>query len=77
MRTHAYTAFGLNRLRCRRCGGKATEQWMLRPCATGRKQWHPLCTECDVELNRIAMDFVRLPDADELLAAYRKKKGLT
>jgi hypothetical protein len=70
MRRRAYTGVGLRRVPCAHCGEPASEQWSLRPCAIGTTGWYPLCTDCDVELNRVVMEFLRLPDAEERLARY-------
>ncbi len=61
--------------RCAHCGERATETWRLRPCAIGRWRTFPMCTACDIELNEIALRFVRHPDADKLLAEYRERKA--
>lgn len=75
LRKNPYTEPGLARQKCAHCGAPATEQWSLRPCAIGRTGWYPLCTEHDIELNRITMEFLRLPDAEERLAAYIERKA--
>ncbi len=65
-----YSEAGLRRRPCAHCGERASRQWSLRPCAIGRVGWYPLCVECDVRLNALVMDFLRLPDRAERLAAY-------
>jgi hypothetical protein len=35
--------------------------------------WHGLCSVCDIELNALVLDFMRVPNAEELAAAYRAK----
>lgn len=68
-----YTSIGLARKACAHCGAPANQQWSLRPCAIGATGWYPLCDSCDIELNRVVMAFLRLPDADERLAAYQER----
>ena len=75
MRSRPYTEAGLRRRSCVHCGGRAKHQWSLRPCAIGRTGWYPLCTRCDIHLNRIVMAFLRLPDRAERLAAYVERKS--
>jgi len=73
LRPKPYTPAGLKRQRCVHCGAPATEQWSLRPCAVGRAGWYPLCAEHDLDLNQIVMAFLKLPDAEQRLDAYRER----
>jgi hypothetical protein len=61
--------------RCAHCGEPATETWDLRPCASGISRRYDLCLSCDITLNEMVLNFVRSPDADKLLAAYRARKS--
>ena len=65
-----YTVRGIRRLPCARCGKPAHATWAA--CANGNRQV-PLCAACDVRLNELALRFMRLPDAETLLVAYRAK----
>lgn len=67
-----YTAIGIRRLKCFRagCENRAETQWQI--CADGRV-FRPLCLACDVELNRLVLEWVGFPDAAEKLAAYRER----
>ena len=65
-----YTVRGIKRLPCARCGKPAHATWSA--CANGNRQV-PLCAACDVALNEMALRFMRIPDAEVLLAAYRQK----
>lgn len=49
MRREPYTEKGISRAPCCRCGKPSAYQWQC--CATGNK-WMPLCTDCDIGLNR-------------------------
>lgn len=64
-----YSAGGIRRLTCSRagCGRKAYATWGA--CADDNVQ-RPLCAECDVEVNRIVLDWMGDPDAIEKMAAY-------
>lgn len=50
-----YTARGIKRVKCFRCGGPAVHQWNI--CADGG--YRPLCIECDIALNRLVLSFMR------------------
>jgi hypothetical protein len=68
-----YTAAGIVRIPCARCGKPSRFQWNV--CAdnvNGRPQFRGLCVDCDIALNRLAMRFVfgRTRDAD--ITAYAK-----
>jgi hypothetical protein len=56
-----YTERGIRRLRCVRCGEQATQRW--RACADGL--WRPICTDCDILLNRLALFFMADPEAEK------------
>lgn len=62
-----YTERGIGRLRCVRCGRKATYQWQT--CAD-HNTWRPLCRLCDVLLNALVLEFMGHPNADELIENY-------
>jgi hypothetical protein len=66
-RRKPYTARGIRRLPCFRCAAPASEQWQI--CADGNL-WRPVCKSCDVQLNRVVLDFMRDPDADVKVSAY-------
>lgn len=58
MRPTPYTEKGLARLKCVRCGGPATEQWLVRSCRAGVNWGYlPLCDDCDGTLNEMVLDF--------------------
>ncbi len=64
-----YTAIGIRRLKCVRCGNPATAQW--NSCADG--VYRPVCEECDVEINRIVLRFFRDPEAKAKLRKYQRR----
>jgi hypothetical protein len=68
---HPYTEIGIRRLACTRYGQPASFSWSA--CANGNR-YVPLCDECDVKLNELALRFMRIPQAEVLLAAYRDKR---
>lgn len=66
-RRQPYTARGIGRVPCRRCGAPSFHQWQV--CANGNR-WLGVCVACDVALNRVALEFMRVPNAEALLATY-------
>lgn len=69
-RRKPYTERGIGRIPCSRCGAPSQTQWQV--CANGNR-YLGCCLACDIDLNRIALEFMRVPDADELLAAYAER----
>ena len=72
-RRKPYTVRGIKRLRCVRCGAQAYATWQV--CADGRT-YRPVCKACDVALNALVLEFMRLPQAAALLASYREQVNL-
>lgn len=70
MRIKPYTANGIKRKKCFRCGKPAKYQWQI--CSDGN-QYRPICEECDIELNKMVLQFMGFPDWKEKLEAYRKR----
>ncbi len=68
-----YTAEGIKRVSCLRCGKPATHQWQI--CAD-RNAFRPICVPCDVALNRMVLEFMKFPpvEVSELMHAYRMKQ---
>lgn len=66
-RRQPYTWAGVRRLPCFRCGEPAHRQWQV--CADGRL-YRPLCLDCDIELNRLVLDWMRFPDAGHMADRY-------
>ena len=67
-RSRPYTERGLRRLPCTRCGKPATQQW--RACSDGR--WRPICTKCDIALNRLVLLFMRDSAVNEKISKYQE-----
>lgn len=68
-RRKPYTERGIKRIPCVRCGKPATQQW--RACADGL--WRPICTECDVMLNRLVLLFMFDDEVEEKIDKYQEK----
>jgi hypothetical protein len=65
-----YTAIGIKRCKCVRCGAKAHAQWNI--CALG-VTYHPICRACDIDINRLVLRWLRHPKKTQLLKAYKEK----
>lgn len=69
-RRKPYTEIGIRRLPCYRCGSKpARYQW--KACFDGL--YHPLCSECDIDLNKIVIFYMHVPRGSAKFRAYRKR----
>ncbi len=70
-RKEPYTAIGINRMKCIRCGDKAVFQWQI--CSDGNN-YRPLCGPCDVALNKLVLEWMGHHDKKRLLAKYKAEK---
>jgi hypothetical protein len=68
-RRQPYTETGIKRLPCARCGAPATQQWSA--CADNNL-YRPICTECDIALNELVLEFMRDPEVKEKIKRYRE-----
>ena len=67
MRLKPYTEIGIKRLLCFRCKKKAHTQWQI--CADGN-QYRPICVMCDIDLNRLVLEFMKDPEVEMKMAIY-------
>jgi hypothetical protein len=65
-----YTKIGIKRLKCFRCGAPAFYQWQI--CSDGNV-YRPICKKCDIELNKLVLQFMKFPDWEEKMKKYIKK----
>ena len=70
-RRKPYTDKGIRRLRCQRCSASATATWN---CCANDNLHIPLCLDCDIELNRLTMEFFKIPRRAGLLRKYVRMK---
>lgn len=69
MRKTPYTAEGIKRVACFRCGAKPSAgTWQV--CADGN-QYRAVCHDCDVALNRVVLKWMRDPNVATKLARYK------
>lgn len=71
VRARPYTAIGIRRVPCARCGKPSTQQWNV--CALG-KQYFGVCDACDVGLNRAALEYMRWPDREAIMESYSPRR---
>lgn len=69
-RKKPYTESGVRRLPCSRCGNMASHQWQV--CADNNL-WRPLCVSCDIELNRLVLDWMGDPELESKIESYKKQ----
>jgi hypothetical protein len=56
-------------VKCLGCGKPAIHQWSC--CANDHLKM-PVCLDCDVALNEMALAFFRVPSRDKLIAKYKQ-----
>jgi len=71
MRRKPYTVIGLKRKACVRCSRRASSQWQI--CADGCV-YRPVCEDCDLQLNRLVLEWAGFPDVEEKMAAYEASR---
>lgn len=69
-RKRPYTEIGIRRIPCTRCGKPAECQWQA--CANDNR-YLGICVDCDIQLNAVVLEFMRLPDRKRLLDRYVKR----
>lgn len=67
IRKKPYTEIGIKRLKCIRCGDPAQVQWQI--CSDGNN-YRPICTPCDIKLNKAVLLFMKHPHARQLASEY-------
>jgi hypothetical protein len=70
-RAQPFTERGVRRLSCIRCAEPAEFQWQI--CSDGNN-YRPLCASCDVDLNRLVLEWMGHPQADDLACRYAEQK---
>ena len=70
-RKQPYTAAGIKRVPCVRCGSPAVHQWQV--CAD-LNRYRALCLDCDIQLNRLVLTWAKDPAAPAKVLSYAKKQ---
>lgn len=70
-RTKPYTAIGIRRVPCVRCGAPAVHQWQV--CADNN-YFRALCLDCDIALNAYVLAWANDPNAAAKMAVYAAKQ---
>lgn len=52
---------------CFRCGEPSKFQWTI--CSLGQL-WYPCCSECDIDLNRLVLEWADIPDRENIIKSY-------
>lgn len=55
---------------CARCGATPTQQWNI--CSDGNV-YRPICVECDIEINRMVLEFIGDPEAKSKIERYAER----
>ncbi len=71
MRKNPYTEIGIRRVPCFRCGMPSVQQWQI--CSLNN-EYKGLCVQCDIDLNRIVLKFMRISpkEVKRLIRDYEK-----
>ena len=70
VRHKPYSARGIRRVPCFRCGAPSEHQWHI--CADGNRP-RGLCAACDIALNDLVLKFMGDPERRKKMTAYTKR----
>jgi len=70
-RKKPYTAVGIIRVPCTRCGESSMFQWQV--CAN-KNRYSGVCYKCDIMLNRKTLNFFGFDNVNELMDKYKVRK---
>lgn len=70
-RVEPYTEDEIGDAPCCRCGDPSVSQWDC--CAAGNEPL-ALCVECDIGLNRAALNYIKYPGRVALMKKYAETK---
>ena len=70
MRRKPYTERGIRRVPCVRCGKPSRRQWSV--CSLG-VQYMGICVDCDIQLNRLTLKFMKMSDIESIIRSYKRK----
>jgi hypothetical protein len=73
-RREPYTEIGILRVPCARCSEPSTQQWQI--CSL-ENLFYGLCTSCDVELNRLVLEFFSVDRIEVVMNRYKASLGVT
>lgn len=69
-RTTSYTEREMSRVKCFRCKeNPAAQQWQI--CSDGNA-YRAICRQCDIDVNRLILEFMGFPNVDEMIARYEE-----
>lgn len=70
-RVKPYTERGISRVSCIKCGQPSKYQWSI--CSNKNRNL-AVCIGCDIELNKIFLNFANFSNKKELLQTYEESK---
>ena len=70
-RHRPYTAIGVRRLPCFRCGERSHATWQI---CSDANLYRPVCLECDIELNRLVLKFFGFEDFQRMGDDYEQAR---
>ena len=70
-RKEPYTAIGITRVPCVRCGAPSVHQWQV--CADSRV-FRSLCLDCDIALNKLVLQWANDPNWREKCERYEQQE---
>jgi hypothetical protein len=70
-RREPFTAVGIRRVPCCRCGAPSVHQWQA--CAD-RGNFRPLCLGCDIALNKLVLKWMGDPNAAVKVQRYEREQ---
>lgn len=71
LRPYTVEEFQKKKVPCAGCGGRSVHQWS---CCSNDHRKIPVCLDCDMALNEMALAFFRVPGRDRLMARYRRRE---
>lgn len=70
-RKKPYTYAEIEHLKCIRCGSLACATWNI---CSDNGLYRPVCRACDIDLNRLVLQWAGFPDWEKKIAAYVKSE---
>jgi hypothetical protein len=69
-RRKPYSKAEIGRVPCARCRAPSRHQWN---CCALDCRWLGVCRDCDIALNRLALQFFGVAEVDNLIVAYEQR----
>lgn len=69
-RMKPYMEDEISSIPCARCGKPSSHQWQV--CSLGNR-YLTICTECDIQLNDLALEFMNVKHRKKFMTKYRER----